>query len=400
MDRTANAIFQKLYEVGDQVYKLIKEKAIAPNTKKHLKYWSISDAAKMVGKSSQTLRNLEETGKIAKATIINKGSRPERLYDLKLINALRDYFKTRPHKPKNTAPAVLGFANFKGGAAKTTSAILSAQYFAKEGYRVLFIDCDSQGSATQMFGFVPDEDFGSDETSLNVLIGEDSDIKKVIRKTYWDGLDLVPANLSLYNAELMVPTQISKHNVETGENLAFYSRLKDSLEMIKEDYDIVIIDCPPSMGMISINAIFAANALIIEMPPVIVDFASTIQFFKMVSEVMERLPKKSYAFIRVLITKYNGRTTAKSLTDLMKHFYGQYIMSNNMIESEAISKAAANMQTIYEYDKFIGDKKTFDRAIQNADQINEELKELIILMWNKSKELGLTEDLEKEVINA
>ena len=175
----------------------------------------------MIGRSSQTLRNLEETGKIPKARTIDKGRKLERVYNLKEINYLRDFFETRPHKPKNAEPAILGFANFKGGAGKTTTAINTAQYFAKKGYKILFIDSDSQGSATGMFGYIPDRDFDENDTILNLLTDASYDLHKVIKQTYWDGLDLIPANLSLYNAELMIPIQIAEHSAKVGKPLPF-----------------------------------------------------------------------------------------------------------------------------------------------------------------------------------
>lgn len=381
MTRQAEVVFKNLYEAGAKAFKNLRNTAISPETTKKLKEWGISDTAQMVGRTSQTLRNLEEAGKIPTARQIQKGKRSERVYNLAEINHLRDMFKTRPEKPKGCESAIIGFVNFKGGAGKTTSAMCTAQYFAKKGYRVLFVDCDSQGSATQMFGYVPDEDFGENDTILNILTNQSNDIQNVIHKTYWDSLDLIPANLSLYNAELIIPTQIVECAEATGKQLPFYNRLNLSLQSIADNYDIIILDCPPSMGMISINAIYASNALLIEMPPVIVDFASTIQFFKMVSEVMERLPNKAYAFIRLLITKYNGRVNAMQLKDLLQAYFGEYVMSNSMIQSEAISKAASNMQTLYEIDKFDGDKRTYERAIQSADLVNEEIENLIQLMW-------------------
>jgi len=150
--------------------------------------------------------------------------------------------------------------------------------------------------------------------------------------------------------------------------------------------------------IISINALFAANSLLIEMPPVIVDFASTIQFFKMVSEVMERLPKKVYSFIRILITKYNGRTNAKQLQDLLRGFFGKYILTNNMIESEAISKAASNMKTLYEVEKLDGDKRTYERAVQQADRVNEEIESLIQVMWDQLSHTPNIEIMEEEIV--
>lgn len=385
MDKSADKVFKSLFEAGAKAFKNLRDTAIAPQTQKSLREWGISDAAEMVGRTCQTLRNLEEAGKIPSARVVNKGKRSERVYNLAEINQLRDLCGTRPQKPVGSPPAIMGFINFKGGAGKTTSAVCSAQYFAQKGYRVLFVDCDSQGSATQMFGHIPDEDFNENDTLLNVLIGQSRNLREVIRKTYWDSLDLIPANLTLYNAELIIPTQISDYAAKTGKQLAFYTQLNTCLKQVYDDYDVIILDCPPSMGMISINAIFATNALLVEMPPVIVDFSSTIQFFKMVYEVMERLPKKTYGFIRILVTKYNGRMNAMQLKELLHAYFGEYVMSNSMMQSEAISKASSNMQTLYEMDKFDGDRKTFDRALQSANLVNEEIENLVKLMWQHTQ---------------
>ncbi len=398
MTSDAASIFRKLYETGSAAFKALRNKALSPDSTKILREWGITDAARMIGRTPPTLRNLEDLGKIPKARIISNGKRAERTYNLQEINNLRDYFNTRPSKPKNAKSLVMGFGNFKGGAGKTTTAINAAQFFALKGYRVLFIDCDSQGSATQMFGYIPDEDLSDEDTLLSILTGDTNDINSVIKKTYWDSLDLIPSNLSLYNAELIIPTQISNHAIQTGQQLRFFDRLNSSLESIKTTYDIIMIDCPPSMGMISINALFASDALVIEMPPIIVDFASTNQFFKMVSEVFERLPAKEFSFVRILLTKYNNRKTASNIKDLMRAYFSQYLMPEPMVESEVIYKAVAEMQTLYEFNTLLTDRKTYERVIQRANEINEELEKLIKLSWEKMLSNKEIPELEAETI--
>ena len=384
MSKSGSFLFNELYQAGSNAFKLLKKEAISPLKNKTLKDWGISEAAEMIGRTSPTLRKLEETHPQFKARLVNKGKRQERVYSLKEINALRDHYKTRPRKPNNCKAIIMACVNFKGGGAKTTTAVCAAQFFAQKGYRTLLCDCDSQGSATHMHGYIPDEDFSENDTILNLLIGKEKNIRKLIQKTYWDGLDLIPANLSLYNAELIMPTQIANHLAKTGEQPDFYNQLNKAFFDIQDDYDVIILDCPPSMGMISINAIYAADALLIEMPPVIVDFASTIQFFKMVSEVLERLPEKVFSFVRILLTRHNGRTNAKELEALLRGFFGQFVMSNIMSESEAISKAASNLQTLYEIDKFAGDKRTYERAVQRANMVNNELEDLVTATWNQT----------------
>jgi chromosome partitioning protein len=378
----ASALFNNLFDSSSTAYKQLREIAISPERFKNLKTWGITDAAEMVGRTPHTIRKLEEQGKLPKPEIQKKGKREDRVYSLKHINHMRDVFGTRPTKPEGADPAIFCFVNFKGGAGKTTTAVNTSQYFALQGYRVLVVDCDSQGSATHMFGYIPDEDFTQDDTLLNTLIGEQQDLKTSIKKTYWDNIDIVPANLSLYNAELILPSEIAQAAAE-GRALHFYDQLNQALKSVYDQYDIIILDCPPSMGMISINAIYAANIIAVEMPPVVVDFASTTQFFKMVAEVLERLPEKEYFYVKLLITKHNGRRNADEIYEMLKRFLGEHVMSSYMIESEAIKTASASMRTLYEIDKYVGNKKTYDRAFEWANRVNEEFETVMKMTWDK-----------------
>jgi len=392
MVTNAVTTFKYLYEKTSQAFSDIREIALSPENKKIPREWGISETAEMVGRTAQTLRNIEDSGKLPKARVVKKGKREERVYNLKEINLLREYFKTRPSKPKGCQPAIIGFANFKGGVTKTTTTVNVGQPFAMKGYRVLAIDGDSQASLTQMFGHIPDEHIDEKETLLDILTGESNDIRRIIKKTHWDGLDIIPANLGLYNTELILPTQITKYATETGKVLPFHNRLNESLKAVYDDYDLILIDCPPSMGMVSINAVWAANALVITMPPSMVDFASTKQFFKMLMEIMERLPSKVYAFTRILLTKFSDRRVAKDINETLKTYIGSYLMSSQMVASEAISKAGAEMKTLYEVDKFIGSKSTYTRALQYADLVNKELESLIKTMWEKSVAISTREN--------
>lgn len=384
MDLKAAEIFKKMAQKGLEAFAMLREIASGgkAGNNKQLREWGITDAAEMLGKDPQHLRDLEKENKIPEARRVSKGNSTKRVYSLGEINMLREFFGTRPHKPVGCDPAIICVSNFKGGAGKTETAVSLAQAMALKGYRVLVVDLDSQASATYKFGYVPDEDLSQEETSLGLLLGEENaDITDLIRETYWHGIDLLPANLSLYNAELILPTQFKSYAEEKGEHNQFYNRLNLSLQKIYPHYDVIVLDCPPSVGMISINALFAANALLIPTPPVLVDFSSTIQFFKMLGEVMERLPEKKYNFVRVMLTKYNGRSSAAQLKSMLNAFYNEFTLFNYMIESEAVSKAAANMETLFETHKFQNDKKTYRRAVMQAMKVNEEIEMLFKTVW-------------------
>lgn len=390
----AQQIFEKLEELGDQALQILREQAFTPNITKILKSFTISQVSELVGRSDTYIRNQEKLPEFPKGTQGKKG----REYTLEQVNEIRKFLNILPHKSIDDEPVIISYANFKGGAAKTTSAVHSAQYLALNGYRVLLIDCDSQASTTQMFGFNPDEHIDNDETLLNILIQEEKDITKIIRKTYWDGLDLIPANLGLYNAEFILPAMQAQMK-SSGKYFEFYRALRDAIQPIKKSYDIIIIDCPPSMGMISMNAIYCSNAFIIPIPPSMLDFASTIQFFAMVKEVFSYFPTKEYAFIRLLITKHDNQDSNNKLVVTLRALYGNLVLNNMMYTSEAIRKTSSNMLTLYEVDKYDGSKSTHDRAISHMNGVNAEIESLIRKVWSHATTNKVIEKRLNSLIN-
>lgn len=374
----ASTIFEKFELNGSKALDVFRKRAFNPDNRKTLRTWGINDASEMVGRSRKTIFDLEKENKLPPAEIDEHSGR--RVYSLQHINTLRTYFGTKPSKPAGSDPAVIAVTNFKGGVWKTTTAINAAHYFALKGYRVLFIDADSQGSGTQCFGYIPDSDIEDDQTLLPYLLGETKTLATTIRSTHWDGLDLIPANLALYNAEFELPVKNTKAQAE-GKPFYFYDILRKGIESIKDNYDIILIDCPPSMGMISINSIYAATSLLIPIPPSMLDFSSTIQFFGMLKDVLMRLPEKEYAFIRLLITKNETSEKTKELVSAIRQLYGTYVKLAMMPNSEAIKKIGMDLLSIYEVEKYAGNKKTLDRVRQAADEVNSELEDLIRKSW-------------------
>ncbi len=381
---TAKEIFESLEEIGGEAINLLRRQAFTPNLNKTLRNWGITEVSSLVGRSDTYIREQEKTNQTIKKQLENK---KRKRYSLPQINLLRKTFATSPHKNNEDEPAIIAFANFKGGAAKTTTSVHTAQYFALHGYKVLFIDCDSQGSATQMFGYSPDENIENDKTLLPCFLKEASSIKDIIKESYWDGLDIIPANLSLYGAEFALPARAA-HAKANGKEYPIHNILSLYLDEVKDSYDIIIIDCPPSMGMISINAIYAANAFIVPTPPSMLDFSSTIQFFGMMREVLTTLPDKEYSFVRILITKHDNQDSNNTLVDTLRALYGNSVLRNMMFTSEAIRKASSDLLTLYEIEKYSGTKATLDRAIGLMNNVNQEIEILVRQLWPNTTTSG------------
>ena len=142
------------------------------------------------------------------------------------------------------------------------------------------------------------------------------------------------------------------------------------------------------MGMISINAIYAANAFIVPTPPSMLDFSSTIQFFGMMREVLTTLPDKEYSFVRILITKHDNQDSNNTLVDTLRALYGNSVLRNMMFTSEAIRKASSDLLTLYEIEKYSGTKATLDRAIGLMNNVNQEIEILVRQLWPNTTTSG------------
>lgn len=381
--RNSKDLFFKLGELGNNSIEMMRKNSFSDKQSKELRTWNLSETATLVKRTSQCIRDHEkqENG-LPKAKTNPKSNK--RFYTLSDINFMREYFQTCPvYNPYNTPPAVIAFTNFKGGVAKTTTAVHASQYFAKLGYKVLIVDIDSQASTTSAFGYIPDEEIDTNKTLLPFLLGDIKNIEDVISDTYWPNLNIIPANLALYGAELKLPV-LKENAIARGEKLSIIDLLHKGLTQVYDKYNIIIIDCPPAMSILNTNALYAANSLVIPCPAAIPDIASMFQFFNMVGDALEKMPEKEYSFIRVLITKNDGSKSSFELATILRKLFGQIIMRSEMFNSQAIAQCRAELNSIYEVSQYKGSKQTITRATQIMDSIYNELEEYIREAWETS----------------
>lgn len=350
--------------------------------------YRLKEVSEMVGKSQSSIYRAQEEGHVPEPEKLESGRTAG--YTLEQVNQFRDHFGTRPTRAETDEPVILSVQNFKGGVGKSTIACHAAQFLAQCGYRVLIVDCDSQASTTATFGYNPDTQIGDDETLLNYLIddpgvGREPSIDLLInsvRATHWDGLDLIPANLDLYNAEYILARRMSGDNRLLG-------RLRIGLKQIARSYDVVIIDPPPALGMISLGVCQAANAIVVPAPPSTIDFSSTTSFLSMMRDVAESLTNAGmsvdYKFIRFLITKADVTKTAqKELRDAMGQVFSDHAFSTALLSSVEYDTAALEMRTIYELAE--GKTRVHDRARKNMDKVFKELELEIRKTWPSHRE--------------
>jgi len=271
----------------------------------------------------------------------------------------------------------LAFANFKGGSAKTTSAVHAAQYFSQAGLEVLLVDADPQASATATMGYIPDNDIDEELTLLPYLEGIRPDLTYAVRSTYWPGLDLIPANLQVYSAEYFMAKEASTIALQ---------RLRTGLEDIESRYDVMVIDPPPSLGMISLSVMNASNAIVIPTPAASYDLFSTRAFLKMLTETLDTLVDLGmpidFKFVRMLITRLDENSEIQSaLAEQLPDFLGVSLIRSAVRKSAALDRAGMYGRTIYEMTSDNMPRKTWNRALNHFNRANEEILTLIRKSW-------------------
>jgi len=283
---------------------------------------------------------------------------------------------------------VVAVTSFKCGSGKTTTTAHLAQYLAMRGYRTLAIDLDPQASLTSLLGLQPEFDVGPNETLYGAIKYEDGvPLQNVIRRTYFAGLDLVPANLELQEFEHDTPRVLSEKRRTTDR--LFFARVAHALATVDDDYDIVVLDCPPALGFLTLSALCAARSVLITIHPQMLDVASMSQFLHMTANLLSVVEKAggdaNYDFLRYLVTRYEPQDGPQTrIVGLMRSLFGERVMTNPMLKSTAVADAGITKQTLYEVGRENITRSTYDRAIESLDAVNGEVEELIRKAWGRA----------------
>ena len=371
---SSESFLQRMHELGAE-----------PNQRKLLqRVFSPSDAAEMVGRDRTTLARAEaEIGIEPPAR--NPGNNRRVGYTLEQIQAFRAHFGTLPWRSTAVDPVlVIACQNFKGGVGKSTTCVNFAHYLALKGYRVLLIDTDSQATTTSMFGYVPDAEITADNTILPYLAADQKSLAYAIRGTHFPNIDLIPACLALYEAEISIVMRVAGQPTPE-QRVAFFKELQFGIKTVADAYDIVLIDSPPALGMISVNVLMAADALLVPSAARMFDFSSTVQFFRMVHNYISQLdPEKSYRWISVLTTLFDRRyESQKQFFEVMRACFGDSVFQRVFFHSSAVINSAAQFYTPYEQ------AKPDRQVLSMMNSVFEEIELAVLREWpSKAAELS------------
>jgi chromosome partitioning protein len=367
-------------------------KLFPPSARKSLRRFASGEAAKLIGINDGYLRQLSLEGKGPQPETSTNGRRS---YSFEDIQGLRAYLDASgksarrylPHRQSSDHLQVLTVVNFKGGSGKTTTAAHLAQYLTLKGYRVLAIDLDPQASLSALHGFQPEFDIAENETLYGAIRYDDArrDIREVIKPTYFPGLDIIPGNIELMEFEHESPKALAERR---STDALFFARLAQALAPVERSYDVVVIDCPPQLGFLTLSALCAATAVLVTVHPQMLDVMSMCQFLIMTSDLLNVVAKAGgnmeYDWLRYLVTRYepiDGPQT--QMVGFMRSLFGERMLTNQMVKSTAISDAGITKQTLYEVSREQFTRATYDRAIEALENVNGEIEGLICKAWGR-----------------
>ena len=328
-----------------------------------------------------------------------------------------------PYRPKGLDAKIVAVANFKGGVGKTSTAAHLAMSAALDGYKVLVIDLDSQGSMTSIFGGKVTDEWqtvfpllarhyaghlqgenrlrtarGDDPLPLDETLSEALTVKTadLIQPTHWPNIDLIGAQLNLYWSEFQIPVWRMQ-----GRSWKLWDALSDVLaaDGVLQDYDIIFLDTPPALGYLTINGLAAADILLVPLGASFLEFDSTGRFFDMLHATFasieqgenmaaRALGRDGLAFqwdaVRAVTTRFD-RGQQSEMAALMQTYLGETLSPHRQDFTALIGQAGEQVNGIYEADYRDFNRETYARGRETFDETYAAFKRLLVGVWRREE---------------
>ena len=374
---------------ANAVVQRARSSMLAPSSKKMPPVFNSSQLADLCGLEQAQVLYLAKKGDLPSGEKEGSGRREWTLAEVRQwvrtlkADTLRD--------PALSAATTITVANFKGGVSKTTTAAALAQGLSLRGHKVLVIDTDPQGSLTTLFGILPDTDVEEDQTILPICAGTEASILPAVQKTYWgEGIDIVCAAPVLFNAEFLLPSRQSRepgYSFWRALDLALDAEAVPGEGCARDIYDVIVIDTPPSLSYITINALIAADGVLMPLPPNALDFASSAQFWSLFTEVCSDLFKhsgenKKFSFVDVVLSRVDqSDAISVDIRDWIIDAYGAKVLPISIPKTSIAATASANFGTVYDMESGSAQAKTLKRARDAYDQLVDHVAKQVAGVW-------------------
>ena len=232
---------------------------------------------------------------------------------------------------------IISIANQKGGVAKSTTAINLAAGLSLKGYKVLLIDIDPQGNTTRVF-IHPDAEIALEKSLYNAII-KFSPLSSIVRKTRFDNLHFVPSHIRLTSADLELAQAFDNRS----------ERLKRAMGRLKDQYDYIIIDNPPSLGLLTINAFVASERLVIPVSTGYFALTGLVQLRETIDMVQQTQLNPSLDILGVLCTFSDRTNVSKDVENQLREYFGDLVFNTVIPKNVSLEEAHSNHTHIFEY---------------------------------------------------
>jgi chromosome partitioning protein len=384
-------MYRRIADVLRSAQRVAIEAENAPDKRKRLRTFSTQEVAALLGIKSSVItshaRAAEERNGVARTRhtlndiLILRKSLAGNSGDLRLLPGRRI--------DRGEELATIVFSNFKGGSAKTTSSVHFAQYMAREGYRVLLIDLDSQGSATAQFGMDPSTEVGLDNSFTAWTVAREMErelpASSLCQPTYWPSIHIVPAGAILTQAEDSLARRSVNGRVES---VLYFDELKEFLKATGDEYDVAVVDTRPDVNMLMTIALHAATGLIVPSRATMTDLASTGEFFGHLATYVDDFRGAfghdlGTRFTRVMITAYDPTDRSQeALVDLLRERFGDAVLPGEFLHSRIMGTAGFGKETLYEYEPTT-DRAAYNRVMASANAVNRAIEREIRKGWGR-----------------
>ena len=251
---------------------------------------------------------------------------------------------------------VVSIANQKGGVGKTTTTINLGTFLAKKGKKVLLIDADPQGNATSGLGAEKEVEY----STYDILVGE-TELKETIEKTIIKNLFICPSNINLAGAEVELVSMMSREQ-----------RLKEKIDIIKDQFDYILIDCPPSLGLITLNAFTASNSVLIPVQCEYFALEGVGELLKTI-DLVRKYYNRNLSIEGAVLTMYDSRTKLSNqvVTEITKYFENK-VFETVIPRNVRLSEAPSYGLPITMYDPRSKGAKSYEKLVKEFIKKNKE----------------------------
>ncbi|WP_168708925.1 AAA family ATPase [Metallibacterium scheffleri] len=360
-----------------EVLETVKEAALRPDSKKVAPRLNQAQVANVLGITKSAFLHGVDSKKYPSGHALPGKT----MYDMADMQGMARAAGLR-HQYAPGHGIVMTVANFKGGVAKTSTTVTLAQYLAQRGLSCAILDMDPQASATTLFGLSPYLDVTSDESVAALFYNDPPDPVTLARPTYWPGIDIIPSNQHLYGKEFALAAAAPEWGGQIFEVLA------ERIEPLRRRYDVLLIDTQPSLGFLTSTAVFAADHLVVTVPPSNLDLASSVIFWSLLRDVMEQALKadghaKRWEGVHVLLTRVDD-------TDKSTHFIRKlllmgcedWLLPDAIPATRVATTAASEFATVYDIERYEGSYRSIKRARELFDKAYGQFTHILNDTWD------------------